>query len=531
MLKQLLIQTVRPYEIIVVNHVFDKKMNAYRNVINEYKSKVRIKHILNKEASLARSYNLGIKLAEGDVILFLDDDMVLDCNLIQEHIKTYIEDSNVCGVQGKVINLRRKILKPPSWKRMYPWRQALPGMERFVFTLTKTYRGLYLGNTRYKETLLRSGGNMSIRGDILLNFVISEENKSCLGFEIDLSLRILDANPQCIFKYNENAKAYHLEYPRGTSRPWNFKSAYSYGKIIISNAFKFKNYLNPKDTNATILLEELLKTVYSLKKMYKTPVHQVLGERLGAIIGLGCSLIKNMVNLSSRFISTFKAVTITFDDAYLSIYEKALPILETYGLKGIVFTISDLIGGFFEGQRLLNITQLRELIDKGWEIGSHTETHRRLADLTIREKIKEIVESKRKLKEMLNANVQTFSYPYGVLDAISTLIVSRFYIFARTVRAGINYLQSWIGHNRYLLKGTIVREENIKKIMNEIKKVKENGGWLILVFHNIVDNVSEIPSNNRKLCWITYSSFRKIIETIVKLEIPVKTFKEIVSTK
>jgi len=104
-------------------------------------------------------------------------------------------------------------------------------------------------------------------------------------------------------------------------------------------------------------------------------------------------------------------------------------------------------------------------------------------------------------------------------------------MFARTVYPGINYLDSWIGYNRYALKGTVVREKNIRRVKNEIKKVKDNGGWLILVFHNIADSVQEIPPDNIKRCWITYRRFREIIETIVESGIPVKTFNEIIFKK
>ena len=115
---------------------------------------------------LARSYNLGIKASRGDIILFLDD-VILNHNLIEEHAKTYTKDPNVCRVQGSIIDIREKGLKSPLWRRLYPWRKPFPGLERYAFALTRTFRDVYLG--KGDETLLRSGGNMGVKKVLFQN--------------------------------------------------------------------------------------------------------------------------------------------------------------------------------------------------------------------------------------------------------------------------------------------------------------------------------------------------------------------------
>ena len=133
LLDSLLQQTMRPCEVIVINHFFDEKLKVYENIVKQHGRVIKIKHIINHSPLLARSYNLGIKASRGDIILFLDDDVILDHNLIEEHAKTYIEDPNVCGVQGSIIDIREKGLKPLLWRRLYPWRKPFPELERYAF--------------------------------------------------------------------------------------------------------------------------------------------------------------------------------------------------------------------------------------------------------------------------------------------------------------------------------------------------------------------------------------------------------------
>src|SRR5687768_5610487 len=64
-------------------------------------------------------------------------------------------------------------------------------------------------------------------------------------------------------------------------------------------------------------------------------------------------------------------VTFWFDDAWLSQYEVALPILEKYGYKGAIAVPSHHVG--FENY--MNWYQLKRAQFIGWEITAHSRTH------------------------------------------------------------------------------------------------------------------------------------------------------------
>ncbi len=108
-----------------------------------------------------------------------------------------------------------------------------------------------------------------------------------------------------------------------------------------------------------------------------------------------------------------KAVAITFDDGYLDIYEEVFPFLQEIGYIATTYVIGEKIGT----EKNLSGAMLKEMYDSGWEIGSHSMSHRDLIsadDLTY-----EICFSKQIISESSGipaADVASFAYPYGSAD-------------------------------------------------------------------------------------------------------------------
>jgi len=123
-------------------------------------------------------------------------------------------------------------------------------------------------------------------------------------------------------------------------------------------------------------------------------------------------------------------VAVTFDDAYRSTLEVALPIMQRLGVPGSVFVPTD-----FTGRQLvwpgidhwvgsphedeldaMTVDDLRLLAAAGWEIGSHSCSHRYLTQLGDSELETELVQSRRRCEEMLQRPCRTIAYPYGDHD-------------------------------------------------------------------------------------------------------------------
>ncbi len=127
-----------------------------------------------------------------------------------------------------------------------------------------------------------------------------------------------------------------------------------------------------------------------------------------------------------------RVLAVTFDDAYRSVIELGLPILERLGLPATVFAPTDFIGvdaplawagvdtwlGGPDERELtpMSWSELRALHDAGWEIGSHTCSHPRLSELDGAALSGELERSKRDCERHLEVACTSVAYPYGDVD-------------------------------------------------------------------------------------------------------------------
>jgi len=138
-----------------------------------------------------------------------------------------------------------------------------------------------------------------------------------------------------------------------------------------------------------------------------------------------------------------KPIMITFDDAWKSQYEFALPILEKFGFPATFFAYIDVIGN----KTTMTWEQLRILAEKGNCIGCHSATHCKLTlkfdfetDLQYKERIsREIVGAKNLIEEHLGVQIRHFCYPYGFYNSeIFSMLESAGYISGVTVNPTVN---------------------------------------------------------------------------------------------
>jgi peptidoglycan/xylan/chitin deacetylase (PgdA/CDA1 family) len=139
-----------------------------------------------------------------------------------------------------------------------------------------------------------------------------------------------------------------------------------------------------------------------------------------------------------------RAVVITIDDGYESVYRQAWPLLKRYGFPATVFVYTDFIGA----GDALNWSQLAEMSAGGLvEIQAHSKTHRNLIERLPGETDEqyaaaidaEIRGPREQLERRLGVAVRNYAFPYGdANDAVLAELARERYQLAVTVHPGGN---------------------------------------------------------------------------------------------
>ncbi|MAL79070.1 MAG: chitin deacetylase [Sneathiella sp.] len=106
-----------------------------------------------------------------------------------------------------------------------------------------------------------------------------------------------------------------------------------------------------------------------------------------------------------------RTVALTMDDAYLSVYEIAWPLLKEANLPFTVFVAVEGVDRQLPG--IMNWDQLRELRDAGVHIGHHTYSHSHLPTMNAEEIEADINRASERYQAELGFVPAIFAYPYG----------------------------------------------------------------------------------------------------------------------
>ncbi len=128
-----------------------------------------------------------------------------------------------------------------------------------------------------------------------------------------------------------------------------------------------------------------------------------------------------------------RPVVITFDDGNLDIYQYAFPIMQELGFVGTFY----IVGNRLESKYFVTPDQINEMVNAGWEIGSHAMSH---VDLTLESSDVnyEVAQSRAILRNVTGQPINTFAYPYGETNEAVTNKVSEY-----GYRAGMGLGSSW----------------------------------------------------------------------------------------
>mgnify|MGYP000114930483 CR=1 FL=1 len=131
-----------------------------------------------------------------------------------------------------------------------------------------------------------------------------------------------------------------------------------------------------------------------------------------------------------------KKIIITFDDGYKDVLVNALPILKKFNFNATCFLVTNSLGSFnrwdknkmnYKNKEIMNLEEVKEWIDSGMFIGSHTHNHLDLTTLSNEDIINELRISKTFIKNKFDINVDVFCYPYGKVNLSVFNLTKKFY--------------------------------------------------------------------------------------------------------
>jgi peptidoglycan/xylan/chitin deacetylase (PgdA/CDA1 family) len=116
-----------------------------------------------------------------------------------------------------------------------------------------------------------------------------------------------------------------------------------------------------------------------------------------------------------------RSLLVTFDDAYVDLRDEACPILEQREIPAVAFAVAGQLGGTNEwdiehGAEELNLLcpdGLKDVAERGVEIGSHTVSHRPLTEVPAAELDRELTGSADRLDSIGLSRPRAFAYPFG----------------------------------------------------------------------------------------------------------------------
>lgn len=135
-------------------------------------------------------------------------------------------------------------------------------------------------------------------------------------------------------------------------------------------------------------------------------------------------------------------VMIDFDDNRMAVFQNAWPIMEEFGFVGTVFVVSDLADGITHPHLgslrdfpAMGWRDLKTLMDSGWCMGGHTQSHRWLKEFCKEQGIKaveqEVASGKARMEQMLHQDIRAFAYPGGNWSDEVEQIVKAYFESAR----------------------------------------------------------------------------------------------------
>lgn len=179
-----------------------------------------------------------------------------------------------------------------------------------------------------------------------------------------------------------------------------------------------------------------------------------------------------------------RLVVLTFDDAVRSHATYVAPLLKKYGFGATFFVCEFREPAFTDKTKYMSWAQIGDLHRQGFEIGSHTLTHRHVNKLTESELAAELDSVERRCRAQRIPRPVTFAYPgYDTAPRALGVLRQRGYRLART---GGDRPYNPATDDPLLIPSYTTLATNRQQILDALTQAK-NGSIVVLTIHGVPD--------------------------------------------
>jgi GT2 family glycosyltransferase len=194
------------YELIVVSDGSSDGTDAY---LETFRSTMQLRWLTQANQGPAAARNAGVRTAVGEFILFVDDDVVPEPQLLEEHARSHHEAGRDVVVLGPLLT--------PEGFEMAPWVRWEQEM------LMKQYSAMLRGDWEATARQFYTGNASLRRSHILAAGGFDESFRR--AEDVELAYRLASNGLEFVF----NIKAAGMHFADRSYRAW-LDAAYSYGR-------------------------------------------------------------------------------------------------------------------------------------------------------------------------------------------------------------------------------------------------------------------------------------------------------------
>jgi len=182
--------------------------------------------------------------------------------------------------------------------------------------------------------------------------------------------------------------------------------------------------------------------------------------------------------------------TLNVDDADVNGYTTIYPIMKNYNFTGTNYIITGNIDG---SPGSLRLSQVKELQENGWEIGSHSRTHAYVSQSTFEKMAGEVKDSYEYLVQnnLDKSKYLSFAYPGGQWNIAVMKEMLKYYKTGRAVLP--ESVASYSGG--YAMPLTTL-DGNVNIIKNYIDKAKAQDKWVVSIIHDVCDSGCDVKTSD-----------------------------------